>query len=331
MLRVIVLDLRTSQTPAIQDAKSKGLLADVARKVPETAAEFHAVLRAKGGFSIEQLVSEYRALRASVLRLYGLEHASDPDALADIGRFNEAIDQAIAESVKFYSAEVERWRSVFLGVLGHDLRGPLHAILTTSQVIARLGNDEPVSVAAKRLIRSGERMRELLDDLLDFNRTSLELGIPVDRQESVLETICSQEVELRRASHPQAELRFSASGPTNGRWDASRIRQLLGNLVANAVQYGQQGGPVEVRLVGGDSAVELEVRNHGSNVSRETLLSLFDPLRRLSAPDGGDELNHLGLGLFIVREIARAHEGTVDVESDKGVTTFKVYLPSGNK
>jgi len=199
ILQAVVKDLRTSQTRAEQSAKSKGR-APVLLGAPETAAQTRAVLRATGGFTIRQLVAEYRALRASVLRLWGEARAYGPDAMDDAGRFNEAIDQAIAESVDYYTSEVDRSRAVFLGVLGHDLRGPLNAILLTSQLISALSAGTPVSQHTDKLMRSGERMRQLLDDLLDYNRTSLEIGIRVTPEPIDLATVCRQEVELLRAA-----------------------------------------------------------------------------------------------------------------------------------
>jgi signal transduction histidine kinase len=141
ILQAIALDLRTPQSPLEQDLKSKG---QAPAPGTRTAAQAHAILRAKDGFGIRQLVAEYRALRASVLRLWGDEHFYGPDAINDIGRFNEAIDQAIAESVDFYSTEVDRHRALFLGILGHDLRGPLNAVLLTAHTISALSAGTPV-------------------------------------------------------------------------------------------------------------------------------------------------------------------------------------------
>jgi signal transduction histidine kinase len=327
ILVAVAQDLRTTQNASMQDAKAKGKLMVAGRKLPQTAAEVHAVLRATGGFSIEQLLSEYRALRASVLRLYAQEHAAAKDTLEDIGRFNEAIDQAIAESVKFFHAEVERCRAVFLGVLGHDLRGPLNSILLTARLLAARGHDKPIGDATSRLIRSGERMRELLDDLLDFNRTSLELGLQVNKRSAVLEDICREEVDLRRASHPDIELVFASSGPTSGQWDASRMRQLIGNLVTNAASYGSPGSSIEVLLEGHADEVRLHVRNEGARVSRDVLMSMFEPLHRIASGGEHEVRSNLGLGLFIVREVARAHGGNVDVHVDEGKTDFIVTLP----
>ena len=185
ILDAIAKDLRMPQTREQQQTKSIGG-AIVRPGAPETAAQTHAVLRAGGGFTIRQLVGEYRALRASVLRLWGDAHPNAPGALEDVGRFNEAIDQAIAESVDYFTREVDRWRALFLGVLGHDLRGPLNAVLLTSTLLSKLSAGTPTSEYAKRLIASGARMQQLLDDLLDYSRTSLDIGIPVSLRSASL-------------------------------------------------------------------------------------------------------------------------------------------------
>ena len=151
---------------------------------------------------MDQMVAEYRALRSAVLDLWADAHEPGPDTLSDISRFNEAIDQAVAESVHFFSLESERWRNVFLGVLGHDLRGPLNAILLTSQLIFELSDGRAVSDVTARLIRGGERMKQLLDDLLDFSRASLDLGIPVSPASMDLAVACREEIELQRAAWP---------------------------------------------------------------------------------------------------------------------------------
>jgi signal transduction histidine kinase len=278
-------------------------------------------------FTIRQLVAEYRALRASVLRLWS---AADPAEMAeprDIGRFNEAIDQALAESVDRYVAEVDRWRHVFLGVLGHDLRGPLNAILLTSQVLSAIESDTPASQHATRLMRSGQRMKELLDDLLDYSRTSLELGIPVAPRQCDLAEACKDEIDLLRVTWPEATIEFVARGSTTGAWDPSRVKQVLSNLVTNAVKYGDKPGSVVVTLDGTrEPEVQLRVQNTGPTIAKDVLRSLFDPMRR-SSKRNPEEPTSLGLGLFIVRQIALAHGGRIDAESADGRTVFTVVLP----
>jgi signal transduction histidine kinase len=326
ILLAIAKDLHKPQTPAEQSAKAKGR-APVVPGATETAAQTHAVLRAEGGFSIRQLVAEYRALRASVLHLWGKVGTYGPDAMEDVSRFNEAIDQAIAESVDYFTNEVDRWRAIFLGMLGHDLRGPLNAVLLTSQLISALSAGTPVSQHTEKLMHSGERMRQLLDDLLDYNRTSLDVGIRVTREPVDLATVCREEIELLRAALPASTIEFSTEGVTQGNWDASRIKQVVSNLVVNAAKYGDPSDIIRVSLHGDDVQVHLSVENKGPTIPKELLNSLFEPLRRHAAVDSEDERVSLGLGLFIVRQVALAHGGRVTVESAGGRTVFTVTLP----
>lgn len=326
MLRAVVKDLRTPQNRVEQSAKSKGL-APALPAVAETAAQTHAVLRAKDGFSIRQLLAEYRALRASVLRLWEGAAAYGPQAMEDVSRFNEAIDQAIAESVDYFTNEVDRWRAVFLAVLGHDLRSPLNAILLTSHVISALGVGTPVSQHTEKLLRSGERMRRLLDDLLDYNRTSLHVGIQVNREPGDLASVCRDEVEVLRAGLPASKIEFATSGVTQASFDASRIKQVISNLVINAAKYGDPRCTIRVSLRGDDVQVHLSVENTGPTIPKELIRGLFEPLRRHRKADSQGERESLGLGLFIVRQVALAHGGSVTVESEDDRTRFTVTLP----
>lgn len=327
ILRAIVGDLRTAQTEAQQDLKSRGLTAqDV--YAPNTAAETHAALRATGGFSAQQLVAEYRALRASVLRLWLADvSVFDGQVVNDMRRFNEAIDQAVAESVDNFTAETERWRNIFLGVLGHELRGPLEAMLLTTQLLERLSDGSPSREHIARMSRSGRRMKSLLDDLLDFNRGSLGFGIAVRPEFIDMAEPCLQEVDMRRTLAPQAKIEFEATGDTRGQWDAERVRQLLGNLLSNALKYGDKSSAIVVRLEGRADAVELSVSNAGPALPAERLHQLFEPLHREPSANPHAERTSLGLGLYIVNAVAQAHGATVSASSSDGTTVFSVLWP----
>ena len=237
ILQAIAIDLSMPQTGEEQAAKSKGLAPGMFR-APETAAQTHAILRAKSGFDIQQLASEYRALRASVLRLWTDTCPSEASALDDVMRFNEAIDQALAESIGFFSAQVEQSRNLLLGMLGHDMRNPLQTIQMTAQYLARLNGGPDISKAAARLISGGAQMQALLDDLMDFSRSQLGLGIRVRPSKANLEAVCVDEVEQIRAAHPGHEVQLKVSGDCRGEWDGRRVQQLLRNLTVNAIKYG---------------------------------------------------------------------------------------------
>jgi signal transduction histidine kinase len=328
ILKAVVKDLRPAQTAEHRLRKSQGEAPPAVGA--ETAAQTHALLRAKGGFNIEQVVAEYRALRASVLQLWACSGTSlEQGAFEDIIRFGEAIDQAVAESTANFSAEVDRMRHIFLGILGHDLRGPLNAILLTSQVLLKLASSEPLQEQTSRLIRSGERMKRLLDDLLDYSRFSLGVGIDMERVPVDLASACREEIDILRSAWPRLTISFEASGPTMGSFDASRVREALSNLVNNAASHGTAGASIHVRLLGDGNRVSLLVENDGPPVEAENLSQFFEPLKRgLHGSEVMSDRSHLGLGLFIVSEIAKAHGGTVQASSSDGRTTFGLILPN---
>ncbi len=328
IVKAIAADMRTPQTRAQEIEKSEGR-ATRSIEEPRSAAGTHALHRAHSGYSIANLVSEYRALRASVLRLW----TEDPEWTAlpeEVTRFNEAIDEAIAESVSHYSAEVERWRSIFLGVLGHDLRSPLSAIVMTSELIARMAIDTPITSAAQRLIRSGERMRELLDNLLVYNRAQMGVGFEIERADADLVQACREEIEILQASMPGVHIRFESPRSLQGLFDAGRIREALANLVVNAAKYGTQGSQIRVELLDRGDSAEVVVSNSGEPIAHETFDLMFEPLRRLGVSDGEAERASLGLGLFIVSQIAHSHGGSISGESVNGTTTFKLHLPTAS-
>jgi signal transduction histidine kinase len=333
ILDAIVKDLRTSQTPAEARRKSLGQ-APVVEGAPETAAQTHAMLRAKAGFGISQMVSEYRALRSSVLRLWLTPgQVLDDDSFVDMERFNEAIDQAVAESVAHFNAEADRWRHIFLAVLGHDLRGPLNAVLLTAELLSRMASNTPITAYTERLVRSGKRMQDLLDSLLDYSRSSLGQGIAIRRSRVDLAAQCEEELEVVRAALPDRQIDLVVAGTTEGEFDASRVRESLANLVFNAARYGAEGSAISVKLSGSQGKIALSVANQGIAIPKALLHSLFEPLRRGHYEPSSESSvrSNLGLGLYIVHEVAVAHGGGVDVTSGDGRTVFTVTLEGASR
>jgi signal transduction histidine kinase len=254
--------------------------------------------------------------------------ALETPELDDIIRFNEAIDQAIAESVTFFSAQVEQNRNLLLGMLGHDMRSPLQAIQATASYLAALNDGERVSGAAARLIRSGARMQALLDDLTDFNRTNLGLGINVRPTIINLADTFADELDELRAIHPDRQIELHISGDSQGVWDGRRLQQLLGNLVLNAINYGGRNTPVRVTVTGEVTHVRIDVSNCGPAIESTALAHIFDPLTRGPDHQGAHETGgSLGLGLYIASEIAKAHHGAIEARSDETETSFSVLLP----
>lgn len=327
ILEAVAKDLSTPQTRQAQFDKSRGL-ASVSERAQETAAQTHAVLRAHRGFDINQLCAEYRALRAAVLRLWLDNSRPQPHELDDIIRFNEAIDQALTESVSFFSSQVDRSRNLLLGMLGHDMRSPLQTIQMTAHHLAKLNNGEDVSAAAARLIRSGTRMHALLDDMVDFSLTRLGLGVRVAPAPVDVEALFDDELDQLRAAHRTQTVELEVTGDTGALWDGRRIQQMLGNLVGNAIRYGEPTAAVQVVVTGGDREISIEVRNRGPAIPPSALHRIFEPLERgPGAQSGAGSQDGLGLGLYIAREIARAHGGEIQAYSDEIETVFTVRLP----
>jgi signal transduction histidine kinase len=330
ILRFIALDLEEPQSERDQKRKSEGD-APIAVAAFPTAAERHGVDRADSGFTLAEMFSEYRALRASVLRLWTRARTRLDEAdLQDLIRFNEAIDQALAESVTEYSTEIEHSREMFLAILGHDLRSPLGAVLTASSFLATEGNltDRNLTLAS-RIRTSGERMLVLVSDLLDFTRSRLGGGIPIERGDTDIAAICRDTLEEIGAHHPGGELHFATSGDLRGEWDSKRISQALTNLVGNAVQHGAEATPIMVTARGDADEAVIEVNNRGAVIAEEAHQQIFNPFKRLSSAEkDGKDQGSMGLGLYIAQQIAIAHGGRIDVESseDRG-TTFRLHLP----
>ena len=330
MLKVIVADLRTPQTDAEQKEKSKGL-SDSAPEEPDTAAEVHGAGRAESGFTLGEMVSEYRALRASVIRLWTKATGSLTGTdFEDLMRFNEAIDQALAESITRYTEDLDRSKEMFVAILGHDLRSPLGAVMMASQFMLETGElDEPHLTLTTRIVRSAKRMNQMVGDLLDFTRSRLGSGIPVVRARMDMAKVAGDAVDEMAAAHPESILQFKASGDLRGEWDSARISQLLANLLGNAVQHGSAKTTISVTASGESKEVVLRVHNRGPAIPMSDLHGLFSPLKRLKSDQApAPESNSLGLGLYIAERIVTAHGGTIDVSSsgDAG-TAFTVHLP----
>ena len=330
MLKNITTDLRTPQTAAEQDEKARGN-ADAGDSGPDTAAEVHGAGRAESGFSVGEMVSEYRALRASVIRLWTKANGRlDGADLEDLNRFNEAIDQALAESVTRYTEGIDRSKDMFVAILGHDLRTPLGAVMMASQFMLETGElEEPYLTLTTRIARSGKRMNDMVGDLLDFTRSQLGSGVPIVRRQMDLGRELSYAVEEMTGANPDSVLRVETSGDLRGEWDAARIGQVLSNLIGNAVQHGLAKAPITVTAAGKTDEVVVRVQNRGAAIPAANLAGIFSPFKRLRAEDASGGSSHsLGLGLYIAERIVTAHGGTIDVtSSDDAGSSFTVRLP----
>jgi len=330
ILAFIASDIESAQTQSEQVQKSHG-------EKPEgpkpTAAEAHASLRHAGGFNLDQMVSEYRALRASVIKLWdvALKDFSRADH-NDQTRFNEAIDQAMTESIRDYSEKMDHSRNLFLGILSHDLRTPIGAIMMSAQLTPKIGKlNERQTMLQSQISDSAGRAAEIVNHLLDITKARLGSGIPIIKAPMDMDFVSKQMVNELRAMHPDQKFDLKASGDLEGTWDKARIGQLFSNLLGNAVQYGFKGMPICVNVVGSPKDVTLSVHNEGIPIPPDATAKIFESLTRADPTEEGEAdagRVNLGLGLYISKEIVIAHGGTIDVtSSEKDGTTFTAKLP----
>ena len=328
ILLAVAQDIESDQTDLEQAYKSKGFV-----RIPEatkTAAQTHGALRQLAGFDLRQLAAEYRALRASVLRLWLKRGGGDDTAFYQMTRFNEAIDQALAESIANYSDEVARSRDTFLAILGHDLRNPLSAIANSGLYLRMPGvlpRGEPLE-AARRITSAAARMESMIDDLLEYTRTRLGRAIQLTREATSMERICGLALDEIRAAHPERTFKLQVSGELKGQFDTERLQQLLSNLLGNAVQHGARDQPITLSAHGEADRITVRVKNHGRPIPKDQLQVIFNPLVQLPTNETDGTPTSLGLGLYIAREIVAMHGGTMVAESSaEDGTVFSARLP----
>lgn len=328
ILQAIALDIEESQTDLAQAYKSKGYvrIAEATR----TAAQTHGALRYLAGFDLRQLAAEFRALRASVLRLWLKRGTADETSLYQMTRFNEAIDQALAESIGNYSDEVARSRDTFLAILGHDLRSPLSAVANSGLFLASPGV-LPVGAAldaARRVTRGSAKMNGMIRDLLEYTRTRLGRAIPISPQATSMKRICALAYDEIRAVHPEREFKLETSGKLEGEFDSERLQQVLSNLLDNAVRHGTSEQPITLSAHGDSEKITVQVRNYGRRIPADQLQVIFNPLVQIPQEQADEDVTSLGLGLYIAHEIVAMHGGTMVAESsEQDGTVFSAHLP----
>ena len=330
MLTVIAQDLKTPQGGLEQSEKSKGN-APAPDTNKRTAAEKHGTGRAESGFTIDEMVAEYRALRASVIRLWTKEQGDVTHTdLEDLTRFNEAIDQSLTESVERFTKDLDKSKEMFLAMLGHDLRTPIGAVMTSAKFMLETKElTEPHLTLTTRIVSSTARMNQMVGALLDFTRSRLGGGIPIDPASLNMGKVVHDVVNEIKAAHPDRKIEIDARGSLTGQWDCARISQVLSNLVGNAIEHGSDRTIVTIAVQGDDNEVNVSIHNRGAAIPEDQMDGLFNAMKRQGASDkaAGPSAN-LGLGLYIADQIVRAHKGRIDVNSsEEAGTTFTVRLP----
>jgi len=225
-------------------------------------------------------------------------------------------------------SETLRFNEMFTGVLGHDLRNPLNAIVTAAHLLELRSDGPEIKDIARRVVSSAMRMSRMIDGLLDLTRARLAGGIPLQRTEADLGSLIHRVVQEHQVAHPGRRIEIVQEEPSDlsGHWDADRLAQVASNLIGNALQHGASPEPVRVCLDGTHpELVVLSVINTGI-IAPEVLPHVFDPFRGGQREAGSHQ--GLGLGLYIVQQIVHAHKGRVEVESGTGSrTVFRVTVP----
>ena len=213
-----------------------------------------------------------------------------------------------------------------IGIVSHDLRNPLHTIGLSASVLHGRVSDPVDQKALERIVAATQRASHLIDDLLDFAQART-TGIPIVREPANLRHLARQVIEEQKAGAPDRQIELTHEGEEVGNWDASRLAQVMANLIGNALQHGEKGSTVQVRTAvhGGQTAIE--IHNAGVPIPAEELPRLFEPFARGSRA-GSQRGRSVGLGLYIAQQIVAAHQGTIAVIStaDAG-TTFRIELP----
>jgi signal transduction histidine kinase len=333
LLRFIANDLETSQTERERSEKAKGQ-GPKEGGADDSAAETHADLRFKGGFDTVEMISEFRALRASVIKLWRAEWAKTEttDILPDLLRFNEAIDQVMTESLSRFTAKFNHSGSLFVETLVRDFRDPLAAVHKSAQTLLTRGklDDEQVN-RISQIENSTSQLSHLVSDLVDAVRIRLNKGMQIAPAPMDLGTAVEEAAKEVQVAHSDRKILIQTSGNLKGEWDRARVGQLLSTLIGNAVLHGLKTSSINVAAKGAGEEVILSVHYDGSLLP-DVVATVFDPL-----PRGEDENQiqsekaKLDLGLFITQGIVTAHGGKITVtSSEEEGTTFTVHLPRNN-
>lgn len=316
--------------PGRPDAAAGSAPGGADRETIQHCADILARARLKQQVSLGDVIAELLSLQRIVVQLWLDSGMTEDWPKSDFMAFVARMDDAIRQCIDAYNERVARMRELFLGALGHDLRSPLSAVVVGAEYLLKSEKleAEPLKVAV-RIRNAAARMQGMLDDLVDFTRTRLGHRLPVTLHRMNLSAVVEQSVSEIAAVHPDTQVKTLLDGDLWGEWDESRLQRLLVNLLGNAALYGRAGTPVEVEARGTEQAVELQVRNQGDPIPADVAARIFDPLVRGLARGEDRRMRHkgMGLGLYICREVARAHHGQISVVSTDSGTAFVVTLP----
>ena len=228
-------------------------------------------------------------------------------------------------------AELSRgvaYREQLMGILGHDLRNPLWAVLGMTELLQLDASSPKVKENLDIIKLAATRMSEMIETILDYTRIRFSDGeLPISRAEMNFGEMCRGVVDEALAAYRGRMISLETFGDLSGQWDAARLGQVVSNLVGNAIAHGDEKRPVELIARADSTAVTLDVVNRGPTIAAEQLATLFEPFVRGAGSDRGQGRGGLGLGLYIAKQIVSAHGGTLTAWSLDGTTKFTVKLP----
>jgi len=238
------------------------------------------------------------------------------------------LEALVAEATRHQAEAKDRalFAEQMIGIVSHDLRNPLSGIAVATALLAAGELSAAQQRTVARLRRASDRATRLIADLLDFTQARLGTGLRVTKAEMDLHRVLGEVVEELALAHPGASIKHESSGEGVCYGDVNRLAQLVGNLVSNAVAHGDASRPITVHGIIGAESFEISVHNSGVPIPPDAKSTLFEPMARgKDAPSRGSSV---GLGLFIVNQIAKAHGGRAEVDSSAELgTTFRAVFP----
>lgn len=284
-----------------------------------------------GGATIPIVVNAARREdRGAVVHDIAAYVARDRDRYEqELVRSRKQLEQLVEEATRLHAEAKDRalFAEQMMGIVSHDLRNPLGAIQMGAELLRSGSLSDSQRNVVDRIFRAGDRATQLIADLLDFTQARLGPGLAIERAPTDLHDIVAETLDELRLAHPNRITVHVRDGGSTCSADAARLHQVVSNLVSNALTYGDRTSPVTVRSAQRDGRCSIAVNNVGPVISPEVQATIFEPMKRASSANA--RARSVGLGLFIVREIARAHGGTASVaSSDADGTTFTVEWPA---
>ena len=331
LLRFIADDLETPETERERSEKAKGQ-GPKDGGADDSAAETHADLRFTGGFDTVEMISEFRALRASVTKLWRAAWDDPEDVIPDLLRFNEAIDQVMTESLSRYSEKLNYAGSQIVGTLVNDFHNTLMAVSHSAQTLADGKLDQQQAHLVSQIESGASNVDLMVSDMIDAVRVRIGEGLPIKLAPMDLAAAVRDAAKEFEAAHTERKIVVETVGNLKGNGDLVRIRQMLSILIGSAMRYDLKASTISVSGKGSDHELILSVHTQGA-IPAETVTTIFDPLTRghdENLPPSGT--TRLDLGLFIAKGIVTAHGGKITVVSDeKQGTIFTAKLPRQGK